>query len=186
MAGHAVGVGHERCVGRFDRAGQVGWSGGATQELVAEPEPDAADGDDEVRLGCPVVQLAAQVRQVDVDDVVVADPVLAPDRAQQFLAGADVTGVLAEVAEEVELDAGEVDDGVVDPGLAASEIDVQRPVAHDGRRWPEDDALGDPSRPAQQCPQPGGQFDGRDRLADDVVGAGAQQADPFELVGSGR
>jgi hypothetical protein len=90
--------------------------------------------------------------------------------------------VLAEVAEEVKLDAGEVGDVVVDPCLAASEVDVQRPVAHDGRRRPEDDALGDPSRSAQQRPQPGGQFDGRDRLGDDIVGAGAQQADPLELV----
>ena len=120
----------------------------SSQDLVAEPEPDASYGDDEPRFGSPAVQLAAQVRQVDVDHVGVADPVFAPDRAEQFFAGAHVTGVLAEVAEEVELDAGEVDDGVVDPCLAATEIDVQRPVAHDGWQWLEDDALGDSSWPA--------------------------------------
>jgi hypothetical protein len=90
--------------------------------------------------------------------------------------------VLAEVAEEVELDAGEVDDGVVDPGLAAPEIDVQRPIAHHGWRWSEDDAFGDPSWPAQQGPQPGGSSMVEIGLLT-TSSAPAQQADPFELVG---
>ena len=49
-----------------------------TKYVVAQPESDTANGVDETQLWCLQLQLAAQVRQVNVDHVSVADPVRAP------------------------------------------------------------------------------------------------------------
>ena len=50
----------------------------------AHPVPDAADRADEVRRAGVIGELAAQVGDVDVDEVVVAEPVLAPDALEQL------------------------------------------------------------------------------------------------------
>ena len=57
-----------------------------TKYVVAQPESDTANGVDETQLGCPQLQLAAQVRQVNVDHVRVADPVRAPHFFEQLRA----------------------------------------------------------------------------------------------------
>ena len=50
----------------------------------AHPIPDAAHGGDEVGRARVVGELAAQIGDVDVDEVVVAEPVLAPDALEQL------------------------------------------------------------------------------------------------------
>ena len=75
----------------------------------AHPVPDAADGGDEIRRPRVVLQLAPQVGDVDVDQVVVAEPVLAPDALEQLGAAERDARLRGERVEQVELDPGELE-----------------------------------------------------------------------------
>ena len=96
-----------------------------TKHVVAQPESDTANGVDETQLWCPQLQLAAQVRQVNVDHVRVADPVRAPHLFEQLGAGADLGGPAAQLLEQCELDASDGDVVVANADLFATDIDGQ-------------------------------------------------------------
>ena len=93
----------------------TGWSPGngvasGAGQLVGQAEPDTTDGEDEGRVQGVVVELAAQIRQVDIDDVVVAaTPNSSPQMLRAAPRGCSYLRVLAQVAEQVELDPGQVD-----------------------------------------------------------------------------
>ena len=86
-------------------------------------DTDAAHGAHEVGRARVIGELAAQVGDVDVDEVVVAEPVLAPDALEQLRAGEGDARRGGERVQEVELDAGEVELDAVELGLAGGGVD---------------------------------------------------------------
>ena len=99
------------------------------QQVVAQPEADTAHGVDEAQFRSTQLQLAAQVREVHIDDVGVADPVRSPHLLEQLRAGADLGRAAAQLLEQGELDAGDGDVVRADPDLLAADIDGQRTEA---------------------------------------------------------
>ena len=75
----------------------------------AHPVPDAADRADEVRGARVIGELAAQVGDVDVDQVVVAEPVRAPHALEQLRAAERDARLGGERVEQVELDPGQLE-----------------------------------------------------------------------------
>ena len=57
---------------------------GGIEQLVADPEPDTAHSVHDPQVWGDTVELAAQVREVNVDDVRVTHPVRAPHRLEQI------------------------------------------------------------------------------------------------------
>ena len=100
----------------------------------SHPVADAADGGDVARLGGVVVELLAEVGDVDVDDVFVADPGGVPDGVDELAAAEGDAGLGGQDVEDVELGAGERDGLVADPDLAAGGVDAQ--VAEHARAPP--------------------------------------------------
>ena len=92
----------------------------------AHPVSDAADGADEVRGARVVGELAAQVGDVDVDEVVVAEPVLAPHALEQLRAAERDARLGGQRVEQVELDPGELERDAVELDLAGRGVDRQR------------------------------------------------------------
>src|SRR5947209_18651075 len=106
-----------------------GWSSRVLLQAVAA----GADGHD--RDGAPAGgQLAPQVADVDVDDVGRRIVTVAPHRPEDLLTVEDLSGMVHEVGEEVELRVGEPDDLAAAADLAREQVDLQLPVAHDRRR----------------------------------------------------
>ena len=81
---------------------------------------------DETQLGSPQLQFAAQVGQVNVDHMRVADPVRAPHLLEQLRAGAHLGRAAAQLLEQGELDSGDGDVVVANADLFATNIDGQR------------------------------------------------------------
>src|SRR5439155_22231268 len=82
-------------------------------EAVADA-PDGGDVDG-------VAQLLADLGHVDVDGAGVAVPPVAPDTVEDLLAGQGPAAVLGQVAEQLELLAGEVDDHCLAGGTPTPE-----------------------------------------------------------------
>src|SRR3954452_22075495 len=95
-------------------------SGGREAEAIAE----AADRLDPPRAGRVVLDLAAQVAHVDVDDVDVAGAVAA-QAAGDLRARLHTARLLGEGEEEVELRARHCAEGAVDADLAPMGVDLQ-------------------------------------------------------------
>src|SRR4051794_11360987 len=87
-------------------SGEGGWLTGPGGGL-AQYGPDAAQGVDQARL--PVVDLAPQVRDVRLHDVVVAAEVVLPYMVQDLRLGEHPVGVEHEVAQQLELGRRELD-----------------------------------------------------------------------------
>ena len=79
----------------------------------------AAHGAD--RVG--TAELAAQLRDVDVDGARAARVAHPPDAVEQLVARDDDAGVLEQVGEEIELLAGQLDELAGDPDLARLRVD---------------------------------------------------------------
>ena len=119
-----------------------------------------------------------------VDDVRVADPVRAPDRLEQVVAGSDLGRPAAEVFEQRELDASGRHFGVVEADLVASGVDRQR--AEREHRLLDRVPVGpNVTRSAQHRMAPSGDLVGADRHRHGVVGSGAEDLDPG-TVATGR
>ena len=57
---------------------------GGIEDAVADPETNTSDGVDHGELGCRQIEFAAQVREMNVDDMRVANPVRAPHGFKQI------------------------------------------------------------------------------------------------------
>lgn len=150
------------------------------QQVVAEPESDTTNGVDESQLRRVALQLAAQIRQVHVDDMGVTNPIRTPYLLQQMHPRADLGRLAAELLEERELDPGDRHVVASDAQFLATEVDLERPDPnHRGSHWiPASVQL---TGPAQQRLAPGSEFVGRDRQRDGVIGASPQGPDPVAL-----
>jgi hypothetical protein len=67
------------------------------KHVVAQPKSDTADGVDEAKFWSTQMQFAAQVREVDDEDVCVADPVRTPNLIEHYIAGADLGWATSEL-----------------------------------------------------------------------------------------
>ena len=68
--------------------------------------------------GAALSSLRRRLREVDIDDVVVADPSWAPHGIEEIHAAAHLGGATAQLFQQRELDASRGDCGVVDADLA--------------------------------------------------------------------
>src|SRR4029450_6669587 len=107
----------------------------ARRHLMGTPSstqhvPRATDGVQQPRLAAGL-ELAAQVRDEDLDRVRRRERVVAPDLLEQALAGHDDALVAHEVLEQLELAAGEVD--VAPAASDLVRVGVERKVAYDDR-----------------------------------------------------
>src|SRR6186997_2537146 len=93
--------------------------------LLPEPVADPAHGEQVLRLLRVLLQLLAQVADVDVDGARVAVVGVAPDVLEQGLAGEDAPRRTRERAEDLELDVGDFDLLGVEGDHAAVEVDRQ-------------------------------------------------------------
>ena len=69
-------------------------------DIVRQPEPDPAHGVDHLDLRCSLVELAAEVGEMHVDYVVVADPLRTPDGVEQIFSRAHLGRTATELFEE--------------------------------------------------------------------------------------
>ena len=93
----------------------------------SHPVAEAADGADEPGLGGVVAQLAPQVADVDVDQVLVADPLGPPDGVDELAAAERHPRSLRQRGQQVELGAGQRHRLTVDPDVPSDRVDGQRP-----------------------------------------------------------
>src|SRR5688500_9297597 len=92
---------------------------------VAEAVPDAAHGEQVLGVLGVLLDLLAQVADVDVDRPRVAEGRVAPDPGQQHLAREDPAGVAGERLEDLELDVRRLDVLVADLDGALGEVHPQ-------------------------------------------------------------
>src|SRR3546814_8383692 len=85
------------------------------------PIADAADGADQ-HLTRMVPQLLAEVADMDLDQMRVGAPLVAPDGPEQRLTAPDPVGSTDQLDQQVELDAGQISLRVVDPDLAGIDV----------------------------------------------------------------
>src|ERR1700693_3980852 len=130
-----------------------------------EAIPDGADRRDR-SAAVAVAELAAQIPDVHVDDVGAGVVVVAPDRAQDLLAGEDVTAVSHQVREQLKLGRREAYELTVTPTLAAQQVDFH-PTAGELR-------LRHLRGHSELCPDPGGELAERKRLAQVGGGTGIE------------
>ncbi len=98
--------------------------------ILRETEANASHRLDVAGSRGIVAELAAKVGNMDVEDVVVAEEVDAPDGIDQLLAGEDHARLSNERGQEVEFECGQVDKLTRPPGGATSRI-------HDQVRCPQ-------------------------------------------------
>src|SRR6266511_981814 len=141
---------------------------------------DATHGLHEARAPWVVAELAAQVGDVHLDQVVVADPLGPPHPLEQPLAAPHQPRVLGERVEQVELQAGQLDRLAGEADLPGGRVDQEVAEAPRGHRL-----LPAGTGPSTQGPDACHQLAGRERLGDVVVGAGRQADDLVGLLGPG-
>src|SRR3954454_8069769 len=90
-----------------------------------EAEADATDGDDALRVARVVADLAAQPRDVHVERLRRAEPVLVPDLGHDVLAPDGMSGAAHQQGEEVELLRAELERLVAAPRQAGREVHPQ-------------------------------------------------------------
>ena len=112
-----------------------------------------------------LVELAAEVADVHLDDVGVTVEGRAPHRLEQLGLADGLVGVVEQAGEHLHLTRGQVDDVVARDAPAAERVESQ--IA-DGR--PVDAA----ARTAQQGPHPRLEHDHREGLGEEVVGPGLE------------
>src|SRR5215471_11966269 len=83
-------------------------NGSAAAPSDAERVPDATDGVDELVIGVDV-DLVAQVADIDVDEIRLAEEIGAPDAVEDLVARVDLVRVHEQELEERELLRGELD-----------------------------------------------------------------------------
>jgi hypothetical protein len=97
----------------------------------AEPVSHPSDGLDDV-----IAEFAAQVAHVDLDDVAAGVVVVAPDAAEDLLAGEHLSGVRDEHLQQGELAGGELDGATGAAGGAGPNVDGNVARAQGRRRGP--------------------------------------------------
>src|SRR3954451_1604642 len=134
-----------------------------------EDVPRSADRVEQARLA-GALELAAEVRDEDLDGVGGRERVVAPHLLEQPLARDDDALVAHEVLEQLELALGQVDRALAAAHLVR--VRVQRQVGDDERGAAARRAA------AQERAQPGAQLLALERLDEVVVGAGVEALDP--------
>jgi hypothetical protein len=128
-------------------------------------------------LGC--LELAAQIRDEDLDRVRRREGVVAPDLVEQALARDDDPLVAHQVLEELELALGQLDVALAAVDLVG--VGVQAQIADAQRRAPARGCA------AQQRADPGQQLLALERFDEIVVGAGVKAGDAsLEGVAGGQ
>ena len=122
---------------------QPALEGPAVARRVGQPStlgkrvPDATDRLDEGRMGRVVLELVAQVADVDVDRLLVlVERLVVAQQVEQLGAGVDAARLAGEVAEDLELGRGEADPPVAALDAPPVEVDEQVLVADDAAARP--------------------------------------------------
>ena len=125
-----------------------------------------ANGEDEPRIGGVVAQFAPEVADMDVDEVVIAHPWLAPHVLDELSAAPHQAGPGRQGGENVELGACQADWVAVEENLSAAGVDGQR--AERPGRLELGVGLGGRNRcaagPSQHGADPGDEFTGLNGL----------------------
>lgn len=95
-------------------------------DVVRQPEPDTTHGVDHLDLGRSFVELATEVGEMHVDDMVVANPLRTPHGVKQIFSRANLGRSAAELFEERELDTSCSYLFFVDSYFTPTEVDRQR------------------------------------------------------------
>src|SRR4051812_7493367 len=148
----------------------------AGSRLGREAVADTGVGQDDLRPRRVVLELAADVGDVDAQVVRLVAVAGTPHLAQERGGGDGLAGVDGEHGEQVELDRREVDVGAVAGDPPRREVDRHRPDPDGG--------VGAVRRvaAAQHRADAGGELLGPERLGHVVVGAGVERADLLALV----
>src|SRR3954452_7245078 len=160
-----------RLIAGTRRGVAIGLGGFVGAQDVAEP----ADRAEQPRLR--VLQLASQVADVRLDDVVLAVEVVLPDVVEDLLLGQDALGVEEEVAEQAELGGGELDLVARAPDLVAVLVQLQVAVAQPRRSV----AVVSAPDAAQEGGDPERELLEREGLGDIVVTAAYEARDAVVL-----
>jgi len=95
------------------------------RRLRGQPVAHAAHGEQQLRRLGALLELLAQVADVDVDPARVAVRAVPPDRAQELVAREEVAGAAHERLHDLELREREVDAGAADAHLAAQPVELE-------------------------------------------------------------
>src|SRR3954462_6993314 len=158
--------------GRWSRPGRSAGAPAApsargTVSLLPEPVPRPAHREDQAWLLGLLLELLAQVADVDVDRARVAVGAVAPDRAQELLAGEELAGALHEAGQDLELRERHAHRRAGDGDLPRALVDRDRPDRYDAL----DDA---PLGAAQHGADAAAQLGQAEGLGDVVGGAGLE------------
>src|SRR3954467_12842827 len=159
---------------------RAGWSRGRTAASATpghQPVPHAADGLDGV-LAVRLVDLAPQVADVDLDDVVVALVVGVPYRLEDVGLGHHVPAMAQEEVQQPELPGRQGDLALPSAHRAARRVEGQVAGSEDGR------SRG--SATADQRPQPRDQHQEGERLGEVVISAEVPRVGLVVLAVLGR
>src|SRR6478672_2762081 len=150
---------------------------------LGEGVADATDGHDERRRGGVVLDLVAEVADVDVDRLLVlVESLVVAEQLQELAPGVDAAGSRGEMTEDLELRRREADPTVATLDAPPLEIDDEVAV-------PDHPAAGGVAeiavRPAEQGPDPAHQLAQPERLRQVVVGAQLEADHLVDLVVAG-
>ena len=102
---------------------------GAWSLSLSHAVSDSANGDDEARLGGVVTELAPQMSDVHVDEVIVADPRFVADCFEELAATQHDAGTSGQGFKKIELGARQQNWLIVDEYLSCGHLDTQRAKA---------------------------------------------------------
>ena len=89
-----------RCWPKLDEGADGGGDLEGVGDVVGEAEADTTNGMDHLGAGSGLVELAVQVRKVNIHHMAVADPLGAPHRIEQIFTGAHFGRAAAELLEQ--------------------------------------------------------------------------------------
>ena len=92
---------------------------------MSQPVTDRPNRLDEPRGRGIVAELAAEIRHVDVNEVVVADELRTPDPFEQRRSAHDDARITRECRQDPELGRGELDRRSIDPDFVSWLVDLQ-------------------------------------------------------------